>query len=99
MRIIHVLFLIMLCFLGACTTDNINKGAATPDDLYLAQVHKIMYNAWQQPSGLADKQCLVTVVLVSVQQDGKIVQKEIVGASGNSLMDISVMTAVESVKD
>src|SRR5450759_5227822 len=97
--ILNSAFIMALGFLDACTTDNINNGAAKSDDLYLAQVRTIMYDTWQQPSSLAGKQYLVTRVLISVQQDGKIVQKEIVGASGNNVMEISVMTAVDSVKN
>lgn len=74
-------------------------GEATPYGWYLAQVRAIMYEAWQQPSTSAVKRGLVTSVLVRIRQDGQIIQKKMVSASGNSLMDISVMTAVESVKD
>lgn len=73
------------------------SGEVTPYGWYLAQVRAIMYDAWQQPSTLAGKRGLVTRVLVRVRQDGQIGQKNMIGASGNSLMDASVMQAVESV--
>lgn len=75
------------------------SGASTPYGWYLAQVRAIMYDAWQQPSALAGKRGLVTRVMVRVQQDGRIVRKNMEESSGNGLMDTSVMTAVESVKN
>ena len=75
------------------------SGEATPYGWYLEQVRAVMYDAWAQPSALAGKRGLVTRVLVRVRQDGQIVQKKMIDPSGNSLMDTSVMTAVESVKN
>ena len=75
------------------------SGTARPYGWYLAQVRAIMYDAWQQPSALAGKRGLVTRILIRVRQNGQIVQKKMVAKSGNSLMDISVMTAVESVQN
>ncbi|MBU0716165.1 MAG: TonB C-terminal domain-containing protein [Verrucomicrobia bacterium] len=75
------------------------SGEATPYGWYLAQVRAVMYDAWAQPSALAGKRGLVTSVLIRVRQDGQIVQKKMVDTSGNGLMDTSVMTAVESVKN
>lgn len=81
------------------TGSGSGSGEVTPYGWYLAQVRAIMYDAWQQPSALAGKHGLVTSVLVRVRQDGQIVQKKMVDTSGNGLMDNSVMTAVESVKE
>jgi len=81
------------------TGSGSGSGEATPYGWYLAQVRAIMYDAWAQPSALAGKRGLVTRVLVRVRQDGQIIQKKMVDTSGNGLMDTSVMTAVESVKD
>ena len=75
------------------------SGTAMPYGWYLAQVHAVMYDAWAQPSALASKRGLMTRVLVRVRQDGQIIQKKMVATSGNGLMDTSVMTAVESVKN
>ncbi|MFA5343516.1 MAG: TonB family protein [Kiritimatiellia bacterium] len=83
---------------GAVYGSGAGSGEATPYGWYLAQVRAIMYDAWAQPSALAGKRGLVTRVLVRVRQDGRIVQKKMADPSGNSLMDTSVMTAVESVK-
>ncbi|MBI2441241.1 MAG: TonB family protein [Lentisphaerae bacterium] len=74
------------------------SGQATPYGWYLEQVRAIMYEAWQQPSALAGQKGLLTRVEVRVRQDGQITRKEMVAGSGNSLMDNSVMTAVESVQ-
>ena len=81
------------------TGSGSGSGEATPYGWYLAQVRAVMYDAWQQPSALAGKRGLVTRVLVRVRQDGQIVQKKMADPSGNGLMDTSVMTAVESVKN
>jgi TonB family protein len=81
------------------TGSGSGSGEATPYGWYLAKVRAVMYDAWQQPSALAGKRGLVTRVLVRVRQDGQIVQKKMVDKSGNDLMDTSVMTAVESVKN
>ena len=75
------------------------SGTATPYGWYLAQVRAVMYEAWQQPSALAGKRGFMTRVLVRIRQDGRIVKKKMVDTSGNSLMDSSVMTAVESVNE
>ena len=84
---------------GAVYGTGSGSGEATPYGWYLAQVRAVMYDAWAQPSALAGKRGLVTSVLVRVRQDGQIVQKKMVATSGNGLMDTSVMTAVESVKN
>ncbi|MFH1476643.1 MAG: energy transducer TonB [Verrucomicrobiota bacterium] len=75
------------------------SGEATPYGWYLAQVRAIMYDAWDQPSALAGKRGLVTRVLIRVRQNGQIVHKKMIDPSGNGLMDNSVMTAIESVKN
>lgn len=79
------------------TGSGSGSGEATPYGWYLAQVRAIMYDAWQQPSTLAGKRGLVTRVLIRVRQDGQISRKNMVDASGNSLMDTSVMQAVDAV--
>lgn len=84
---------------GAVYGTGSGSGEATPYGWYLAQVRAIMYDAWAQPSALAGKRGLVTRVLVRVRQDGQIIQKKMIDTSGNGLMDTSVMTAVESVKN
>lgn len=73
-------------------------GAMTPYLWYLEQVRAIMYEAWQQPSALAGKQGLLARVLVRVQPDGQIILKKMLEPSGNSLMDDSVLAALEQVQ-
>jgi len=76
------------------------SGTARPYGWYLAQVRAIMYDAWQQPSALAGKRGLVTRILIRIRQGWPdCPEKRWWLKSGNSLMDISVMTAVESVQN
>lgn len=65
---------------------------------YLSLVRTAMYKAWHQPGALSGKKGLVTTVLIRVRRNGKIVQRKMIMSSGNTLMDTSVMDAVESVK-
>ncbi len=66
------------------------------DLLFLDQIKQIMYRAWTQP-GSVDISGLVTKVQISLRADGTLVGSNIVKASGNSVMDQSVMQAVRSV--
>jgi TonB family protein len=55
-----------------------------------------MYEAWDQPGGLSGAG-LVTQVRIRVQRDGTITSRDLARRSGNSLMDDSVMKAVNAV--
>lgn len=63
---------------------------------YYALVRAQMYEAWEQPSGLSGAG-LVTQVRIRVQRDGSITSRDLARRSGNSLMDDSVMKAVNAV--
>jgi TonB family protein len=64
---------------------------------YYALVRQTMYEAWEQPSDLAGKAGLMTEVTVRVLRDGTVTQRSMTRGSGNSIMDDSVMKAVNRV--
>ena len=64
---------------------------------YYNHVHEMMYRVWNQPASLSAGAGLSAEVLIRVQRDGAIVSRKIARSSGNSLMDESVMKAVQSV--
>lgn len=64
---------------------------------YFALVRQTMYDAWNQPSTLSASAGLTTEVTLRVLRDGTITQRKMTRASGNKLMDDSVMKAVEAV--
>ena len=68
-----------------------------PAAWYYALVRQTMYDAWNQPSSLAGRSGLVAEVTIRVQRDGKITSREMTRSSGNSVMDDSVMKAVQAV--
>jgi periplasmic protein TonB len=74
------------------------SGNGVPFSWYYALVRQIMYDAWLQPGSLSAAAGLITEVTIRVQPDGTVTEKNMVRSSGNSLMDESVMKAVESVK-
>jgi TonB family protein len=61
-------------------------------------VRQIMYEAWVQPSGLANAGNPTVAVTIRVQRDGTISTWDITRPSGNTLMDESVKKAVQSVR-
>jgi protein TonB len=63
---------------------------------YYALVRATMYESWDQPSGLSGAG-LVTKVRIRVQRDGTVTARDLIRPSGHSLMDESVMKAVNSV--
>ncbi|MFH0908891.1 MAG: energy transducer TonB [bacterium] len=63
---------------------------------YYALVEATMYEVWEQPSGLSSAGP-PPQVRIRVQRDGTITSRELVRRSGNSLMDDSVMKAVNSI--
>ncbi len=64
---------------------------------YLALVRNAMYEAWNQPSTLVGRRELTAQVTLRVQRNGFISGRQLSRASGNALMDQSVMQAAESV--
>ena len=64
---------------------------------YYQKVRKAMYDAWNQPGGLSASAGLVAEVRIRVTRAGLITQREMTRASGNSMMDESVMSAVNTV--
>lgn len=77
--------------------------ASNPDPLgalpgwYKSLVRRAMYDAWKQPSQLADISGMVAEVDLRVQRDGSVTRRELTRSSGNTIMDTSVMKAVRSV--
>lgn len=67
-------------------------------DWYYAIIRAVMYDAWAQPSSVSRSAGLTAVVSIRVMRDGSITRRSMVRSSGNSVMDRSVMDAVESVK-
>jgi len=67
----------------------------TRDLLYGDQIKQRLIRAWTQPR--LDISGLVTKVQISLRADGRLVNSTIVKASGNPVMDQSVMDAVHSV--
>jgi colicin import membrane protein len=63
---------------------------------YFQHVHDVMYEAWEQPTTAVDKNVMTTVRL-RVARDGSIVETTVQIASGNKLMDESVMAALRKV--
>ncbi len=64
---------------------------------YYNHVHERMYRVWNQPTSLSANAGISAEVMIRVQRDGTIVKRDMVRSSGNSLMDESVMKAVQSV--
>lgn len=80
----------------------ISDKTSIPSDLdslswYYALVRQTMYDAWTQPGGLARSAGIITKVEIRVQRDGTITRRRMIQSSGHSVMDDSVMRAVEAV--
>lgn len=73
-------------------------GGDSPFAWYYAMVKQIMYEAWQQPSGLANAGNPVATVVIRVKRDGSVSDWQMVRPSGNALMDESVKRAVQAVR-
>ena len=73
-------------------------GADSPVAWYYAMVKQIMYEAWQQPSGLANAGNPIATVTIRVKRDGTISDWQLSRPSGNKIMDDSVRRAVQAVK-
>ncbi len=73
-------------------------GADSPVAWYYAMVKQIMYEAWQQPSGLANAGNPIATVTIRVKRDGTISDWQMSRPSGNKIMDDSVKRAVQAVR-
>jgi TonB family protein len=71
-------------------------GAGSPNWEYYQHVHDRMYEAWEQPSTVQDRQ-LATTLLLKVGRDGRIAGVSVYRSSGNKLMDDSALTAARKV--
>ncbi len=79
-------------------TTTMPTGANLQLGAYFNHVHERMYAAWNQPAELKSLPGLNTRVVITVKPDGTIIHRRLDGPSGNTLMDDSVMKAVQSVK-
>ncbi len=80
------------------TDAKFGKGSPiTQELLYFEMVRQILYRAWDQPGSLGVVG-LSTRVELTVGADGTILSSRMVGPSGNTVMDNSVMQAVRSVR-
>lgn len=68
------------------------------DAWYYALVKQAMYEAWDQPSAAVVPPGTRATVTIRIARDGTVLERRLIGPSGNSLMDASVMRAVQSVK-
>ncbi|MCB1068703.1 MAG: TonB C-terminal domain-containing protein, partial [Kiritimatiellae bacterium] len=62
---------------------------------YLAVVQNALYAAWQKPGGVAGRR---VTVQIRIARDGSMIQRKLVGSSGDATLDESVMTALQSVR-
>ncbi|OQW96898.1 MAG: hypothetical protein BWK77_03280 [Verrucomicrobia bacterium A1] len=69
-----------------------------PFDWYLALIRKAMYDAWEQPGGLAASAGLKVVVEIRIARDGAILKRDVLRTSGHPLMDESVSKALQGVR-
>lgn len=78
------------------TSPSAPATTGTPSEMgsYYGTVQRILYQAWQQPPGVAG---LSAQVSIRIARDGNITQRNMVRGSGNATMDASVMSALRSV--
>jgi len=82
---------------GAAMSKPQGQVSDFPFAWYLSLVRERMYQAWAQPSELAGSAGLRAEVEIRVERSGTITRRRMVRPSGNTVMDQSVMRAVESV--
>lgn len=82
--------------MGAETTPRTPKVTPTDDQWCLALIQRCLYDAWNQPSATeaGGAEARVTIGLAS---DGTITSRRLTKSSGNSVMDQTVMAAVNAV--
>jgi TonB family protein len=69
---------------------------APAEAAYYDLIRRILYRAWHQPGALHG-QGLASRVKIGLHRNGSIHSRKLIGASGNEVMDNSVMSAVNSV--
>jgi len=75
--------------------------AAVPggtSDWYLAVVHKLLYDAWDQPTGAGLSPGTTVFVSLRVARDGTVVRSEIIRRSGHLVLDQSIQQALDRVR-
>jgi TonB family protein len=73
------------------------SGAGSPHWEYYQHVHDRLYEAWEQPASVTDRQS-AAVVLLKVGRDGRIEDVSIFRSSGNKLIDSSALAAARKVQ-
>ncbi|MBI3986916.1 MAG: TonB C-terminal domain-containing protein [Lentisphaerae bacterium] len=73
-------------------------GDPSPYAYYIGLINARLKEAWRKPGSLSTSAGYVTSVFIRIQRDGRLIEKKMIKPSGNTLMDESVMDAVESVK-
>jgi TonB family protein len=73
-------------------------GKGTPFAWYYQHVHDRMYESWEQPGQALRDKHLMTIVMLRVSRDGRIMEAWIKDPSGNKLMDDSALTAAKKVQ-
>ena len=78
------------------TTPRTKTTPVKSDEVYIRIISSALDRAWNQPGSL-DKPGLATDVAITFKSGGVIAGRRIVLSSGNSVMDNSVLKAVDSV--
>jgi TonB family protein len=78
------------------TSPSARTSAVNPSELsrYYGTIQGILYQAWQQPPGIAGLQ---TTVSIRIAKNGSITDRKQLKGSGSQAMDESVMRALRSV--
>ena len=70
-----------------------------PFGWYFSMLHDRFHNRWEQPTSIVKAGAdFVTTLKIRIAKDGTISHREIVSASGNPVMDDSVLTAANRVQ-
>jgi len=65
---------------------------------YYEMIHDRFHARWEQPTSIVrSSQDFVTTLKIRIRKDGTISEREIVNASGNTVMDDSVLAAAQKV--
>ncbi len=74
------------------------RGKGSPYWWYYLHVHDKMYEAWEQPGKVLDRdRGLMTTVKLKVARDGSVLNVQLASSSGNGVMDDSAMAAARRV--
>ena len=61
-------------------------------------IHDRFHARWEQPTSIVrSSQDFITTLKIRIRKDGTISEREIVNASGNTVMDDSVLAAAQKV--